>query len=251
MFRSTTLAAAALVLALAGCQGPTAGGSLTAAFGTGDAAKTAVGAATGGQTGQTGQNGQGGNGTTPTQINNSGAKKSVTGINVTPPGPLVISTATKQQLKGFVNYTDGTQDTNVSWSSNDSSIVAINATTGDVTANGVGTATITAAAVADPKQISTVSFTVKQSATGIAVVTVTPATSQINVGDTVKLSAKVKMTDATESADVRWDSSDPSKATVNDGLVIGIAAGTVTITATAAQDATKKASSTITVKAAQ
>ena len=69
----------------------------------------------------------------------------------------------------------------------------------------------------------------------VTAVTVTPAAVSLVVGDTTTLSAT--LTDSTGSAlfgrAITWSSSDPSVATVLvTGLVRGITAGTVTITAT-------------------
>ncbi len=66
-------------------------------------------------------------------------------------------------------------------------------------------------------------------------VTVTPATATVKKDETTTLSASVTMSDGSAySGSVVWTSSDTSIATVsNNGVVTGVAKGTVTITATA------------------
>lgn len=77
-------------------------------------------------------------------------------------------------------------------------------------------------------------------------VTVTPSSSQIEVGQNLQLTANVAPSDATNK-EVAWSVSDTSVASVNaDGSVTGLAPGTVTVTATTA-DGSKTAGSTITV----
>ena len=74
-------------------------------------------------------------------------------------------------------------------------------------------------------------------------------TANVAVNATVQLTATVSPTDATNKG-INWTSSSDEKATVSDtGLVTGKAAGTVTITATSADDATKTASCEVTVTA--
>ena len=69
----------------------------------------------------------------------------------------------------------------------------------------------------------------------VAVVTISPTTSNVNVGATQQLSAT--LTDVQGAVligrAIAWNTSDATKATVsNTGLVTGVAAGVVTISAT-------------------
>lgn len=82
----------------------------------------------------------------------------------------------------------------------------------------------------------------------ITSVSVTPATSSVQIGATVTLSSQVVALNGALTT-VIWSSSDPSKATVNAGVVTGVAVGTVTITATSTADTSKKGTATITVTA--
>lgn len=79
-------------------------------------------------------------------------------------------------------------------------------------------------------------------------ITVTPATASVEVGKTVTITAKVAPDNATNK-NVTWASSDDTKATVdNKGVVTGVAAGTVEITATTV-DGKKTNKATVTVTA--
>lgn len=63
-------------------------------------------------------------------------------------------------------------------------------------------------------------------------VTLDSAEGSINVGATTTLTA----TTVPENAEITWTSSDEDIATVEDGTVTGVAAGTATITATITVD---------------
>ena len=142
--------------------------------------------------------------------------------------------------------TTGAQGT-VTYSSSDTSIAAVDESTGVVTAKGVGTATIkvTAAAAGNYKE-ATRSVTIK----------VTPAeqslkakaaASTVAVGKTTTVS----VTGAKESPAITYTSSDTAIATVGSttGKVTAKKVGTVTITATAAKTANyKSAKVTVTIK---
>ena len=75
------------------------------------------------------------------------------------------------------------------------------------------------------------------------------ASATFSVGGTVRLTAKVIPTNATNRA-VTWSSSDNAVATVSDGVVTGVSAGTATITVTTV-DGNRIASSVITVNPRQ
>ena len=77
-------------------------------------------------------------------------------------------------------------------------------------------------------------------------VTVTPASAELRVGETVTLTASV--TGDVANKTVTWSSSDQAKATVDaTGKVTAVAVGQATIIATSAADADAKASALITV----
>lgn len=80
-----------------------------------------------------------------------------------------------------------------------------------------------------------------------SVTIVNGSTANLAVGATLQLSATVTTTGII-SKDVIWSTVDETKATVSDtGLVTGVAAGSVVITATSKADSTKSAQITITV----
>ena len=78
-------------------------------------------------------------------------------------------------------------------------------------------------------------------------VTLSPATLFLHPEDAAALTATVKPDNAT-NPNVTWESSDPSVATVADGVVTAVAPGTATITATAADGSGKTATCTVTVE---
>ena len=77
-------------------------------------------------------------------------------------------------------------------------------------------------------------------------VTVIPATATVKLGNVTNLDATVQPINAVQS--VTWTSATPATATVDsNGRVTGVAAGTVTITATSVSDPTKTDTCVVTV----
>lgn len=76
-------------------------------------------------------------------------------------------------------------------------------------------------------------------------VTLSPAAGTIAIGGTITLTETVIPADASDKS-VSWSSSNPAVASVNNGIVSGVTAGTCTITVSTV-DGAKTASSTITV----
>src|SRR5437867_4536154 len=117
----------------------------------------------------------------------------------------------------------------ISWTSSNAAIATVSAS-GLVTGVAVGAATITATSEG---QSGTAAVTV--SSVPVAAVTVSPATATVFVGATTQLTATPK--DAAGNVltgrAVTWTSSNAAFVTVSaTGLVTGVAAGSVTITAT-------------------
>ncbi|MDQ6887061.1 MAG: Ig-like domain-containing protein [Gemmatimonadota bacterium] len=116
----------------------------------------------------------------------------------------------------------------ISWSSNNSGIATVSSS-GLVTAVGAGSATITATS-----EGVGASAVISVTAATAASVSVTPASPNLTVGQSVQLSAVAKDgSGATMAGSVAWSSASPSIATVSaSGLVTGVAAGSTTVTAT-------------------
>ena len=77
-------------------------------------------------------------------------------------------------------------------------------------------------------------------------VSISPSTTNLTVGETVNLTAIIKPDNAVKT--VTWTSSNPSVATVVDGKVTALSAGTTTITATSTKTPSVKGTAIITVK---
>ena len=129
----------------------------------------------------------------------------------------------------------------VTWTTSSAAVATVNSN-GLVTAQGAGSATITA--VSEGKSGTA---TTSVSNVPVASVTVSPATASMIVGQTVQLTATLK--DASGNVltgrTVTWTSSNGGAATVNGtGLVTAVAAGTAIITAACEG---KSSTSTVTV----
>lgn len=96
-----------------------------------------------------------------------------------------------------------------------------------------------------PYENATVFVDAKGTVTGVSV---SPDTATISVGGSIPITATVTVEGIANKA-VTWTSSDETVATVDSkGIVKGISAGTVTITATSIYDNTQTADATITVQ---
>ena len=120
---------------------------------------------------------------------------------------------------------DDATDKTVTWSTSDASVATVN--DGVVTAKKVGTATITAKA---GDKSATCEITVV--ATPVTSVTLNKTSASVKAGETVTLTATVKLDDATDKT-VTWSTSDATVATVSNGVVTAKKVGTATITAKA------------------
>lgn len=191
-------------------------------------------------------NTSGNDATVPASTNPSTAGKKVSSVRVTP-DTQVISVGTSKDLAGTVSYTDGSFDGNIAWSASDDTILNVNPTSGKVTALKAGVASVVAAAGLDPSQRAMATITVRGGEVEEALTYVSPTEATLKVGETVRLSAKIRLSDGSESPNVVWTSDNKSVALVSNGLVTAVGAGTTTITVMAAGDPTKRATATITV----
>jgi len=128
-------------------------------------------------------------------------------------------------------------DTSVTWDTSDHAIATV--TGGVVTGVAAGSVTVTATSVADPTKSASKVITVNP-----AVTVVIAGPDSVVAGNDITLTATVA--NATDTS-VTWESADPTIATVTAGVVHGVKAGTVKITATSVADTTIKAEKTITV----
>ena len=138
-------------------------------------------------------------------------------------------------LTATVNPDDATDKT-VTWSSSNSYVATVK--DGVVTAVSPGTATITAKA-----GDQTASCVITVEATQVTGISLNKTSVSLKVNETVTLTATVTPADATDKT-VTWSSSNTGVATVKNGVVTAVKAGTATITAKAG---TKSATCTVTV----
>lgn len=162
--------------------------------------------------------GSGGGSTTPTYP---------TAISLSAESSSISIGATTQLTVGYTPA--DTNVKNVTYTSSSESIATVS-NTGLVTGIAQGSATITATA---QTATGTTSASTTITVTPIAVTSVSLSSNSetIKVGKTVTLTPTVSPSNATNK-NVTWSSSDTSVATVSEGKVTGVAAGTATITVT-------------------
>jgi uncharacterized protein YjdB len=152
---------------------------------------------------------------------------------------LTLTEGDSETITATVKPDDATDKT-VTWSTSDAAIATVDG--GKITAVKAGTATITAKA---GDKTATCKVTVEKKVIAVESVELDKTALELTEGDTGTLVATVKPDDATDKT-VTWTSSDPDVATVEDGKVVAVKEGTVTITATAGE---KTATCAVTVKA--
>jgi len=156
-------------------------------------------------------------------------------VNPAPVSTVAVSPASQTITDGeSATFTATLQDANgntltdrtVNWKSSNNMVATID-NTGTATSTGPGTATITATSEG---KSGTASLQVDPAPVTVAV---TPAFDTTTVGAKVQLAASVQG-GVGPAGPVTWSSADVGIATVDDkGLVTGVAAGDVSITATA------------------
>ncbi len=163
----------------------------------------------------------------------------VTGVTLDQTAVTVVigETAT---LKATVKPGDATDKT-LTWTTSDEKVATV--ADGVVTAVAEGTATITVTTANGKSATATV--TVKKATVDAESVALDKTEATIKVGETVTLTATVAPEDTTDKT-VAWSSSDEKIATVADGVVTAVAAGSATITVTTVNG--KTATCTVTVE---
>ena len=146
-------------------------------------------------------------------------------------------------LTATVNPSNATNK-NVTWTSSDSNVATV--ANGKVTAVKAGTATITVK-TEDGNKTATCTVTVTAQTYPVESVTLDKTSVELTEGDETTLTATVNPSNATNK-NVSWTSSDNAVATVANGKVTAVKAGTATITVKT-EDGNKTATCTVTVTA--
>lgn len=125
-------------------------------------------------------------------------------------------------------------------------IVASIGSDGTVTCIMAGETTITVTSKDDPTKSDSFTLTVSTPSVPVSSVSITNKTDSAKVGDSLTLKVSVSPSNASDKS-VTYASSDTSVATVEDGVVSFLKAGTVTITVKSVADPSKSDSFTVTV----
>ena len=164
----------------------------------------------------------------------------VTGVTLNE-SELTLEAGQNETLTAIISPNDAT-DSSVSWESSDEDVATVD--NGIVTGVGAGTATITVTTT-DGGFTATCEVTVN-AATPVSGVSLNKESTTIFVGSSETLEATVAPDNATNK-NITWTSSDETVATVTDGTVNALKAGTATITVTT-EDGSKTATCTVTVQ---
>lgn len=167
----------------------------------------------------------------------------VTGVRIDPE-TATIMTGTKKQLTAKIEPENADNKT-VSWSSSNEAVATVSST-GVVTAEKAGTATITVT-TEDGKKTAVSTIKVEEPIVTVTGITVSPTDQKLTVGEVSQVKAEVVPSNATNKK-VNWNSSNKTVATVSsNGLVTAKALGKAVVTATT-EDGGKTATVAITVK---
>jgi hypothetical protein len=172
----------------------------------------------------------------------------ITAINVAPQAATVGVGGTQAFSASVVtNGGTGTIDLAVSWSSGNTAVATVNATSGVVTGVTIGSTTITATSVADNTVRGSGTINVVAAPNNLTAFNVTPNDVTLGTGATITLVPNVT-TVGNPTVTYTYSSSNTSVATVtNAGVVTAVAAGTAVITATATTN-TNSLSATATIR---
>jgi hypothetical protein len=172
----------------------------------------------------------------------------ITAINVAPQSASVPVGGTQAFSASVVtNGGAGDVDMTVTWSSGNTAVATVNATTGVVTGVTVGSTTITATSNEDNTIAGSGAITVTPAANNLTAFSITPTDVTLGTGATITLVPNVT-TIGNPTVTYTYTSSNTSVATVtNAGVVTAVAAGTAVITATATT-ATNSLNATATIR---
>lgn len=151
-----------------------------------------------------------------------------------------VKAGAKLKLTATVSPSNATNKS-LSWSSSNTNVAVVD--NGTVIGRAVGTAKITVRS--NNGKSATATITVERGYVDVTGVALNKGSLSVNVGATAKLVATVLPQSASNKT-VTWSSSNPSVATVSNGTVKGVKAGTATISAKTYNG--KVAKSTVTVK---
>ena len=165
----------------------------------------------------------------------------VTGVTLSQTS-LTMTEGDTQTLSATVQPSNA-DNKSVSWSSSNASVASVQ--DGLVTAHQAGSATITVK-TADGGKTATCSVTVTAKVVAVAGVSLDKTSLELTEGDEATLFATVTPDNASNK-NVTWTSSNPEVATVENGKVTAVKAGTATITVKT-EDGDKTAACKVTVK---
>lgn len=135
---------------------------------------------------------------------------------------------------------------NVTWSSSNTNVATVNASSGYIYAKAAGTATIYATASDGSGKRDSIAVTVGSGCVLVNSIELNKIRVSLRRGGSYVLSATVSPSNATNKS-VTWSSSNPSVASVSGGRVCAIANGSATITASANDGSGKSASCSVVV----
>ena len=172
-------------------------------------------------------------------------KQPVTGIQITPNGYTLVKGDVKQ-LSAVVSPADA-DNTGVIWASSNPNIAAVSAD-GRVTAVNEGSCVITATCKDNASISASCTIVVGTPVTSVALA---PNRASMNTGEIILISASVLPTNATNKGVIwSWTSTDGGVINLTNGSVKALKAGTVTVTAKAADNNGAQATCIITISGA-
>ena len=168
----------------------------------------------------------------------------VTGVSLSPT-TLTLDVGASSTLTATITP-DNASNKSINWESGNTGVATVD-TSGKVTAVAQGTTTITATAADGSGKSAECSVTVKEAANvPVESVSLDKTSLGLTEGETTQLTATVEPEDASNK-NVTWESSNTNVATVNNGEVTAVSAGTATITVTTV-DGGKTDTCTVTVR---